>query len=670
MMKKYFLLIILLNSFTILGQNELIFFKSNHSVPKLSEIFKSYEILTISDNITNLGNGQELKINFNQEYKFILKENKLVTEDHLVAIKSEDKIDYKSLEELNFDGKYFFNQNANAQSQLAISFFDNQYTIYVKSNGNEFYIEPLNKYVHDAAKNSYVYYEVKNIKNYSDPLCDITMDEKNGYSNKVFEEALPNNDCKVVRLNYCIDYSLYAAMGSINATINKTFETLNLTQLDYSVANSLAFDVNFKVLRHYIITCNNCNYWPTTDSLTINSSYFRVFEYYSLIFSTGNANINVFCQNYVSSSGVLGLGTVNAFQNCVLGNLTTIGSALMRVFPSAGTNRSILSHEFGHNFGCQHIDGANVMNPGGSTSNYWEPVHVALINSKLQNATCFANCQTELCYNDNIENLVISINNTTKNVNVNWLSENDKIYKIRVYNYNNNSWSSFTNISYPQSNFSFQYNNNATVCSKRYKVEITPVCSGVDGFSNTIVFEVPDIQNPSLTFFSTTQDQALCSGLSYTFTVNAIYPGTSPTYQWKINNNNVGSNSPEFTTSVLQNGDVLSCQIISNEPCMLSQTAVISKTVTVTPQPCSLANEEHNIQLMELYPNPVKEIFTLKSNEVINRVCIYNILGQKILEIPASKTELIIDIANFSNATYFVKIYTESSAKTIKVIKE
>ncbi|WP_324691964.1 T9SS type A sorting domain-containing protein, partial [Flavobacterium cheonhonense] len=273
-------------------------------------------------------------------------------------------------------------------------------------------------------------------------------------------------------------------------------------------------------------------------------------------------------------------------------------------------------------------------------------------------------------YNDNIENLVISINNTTKNVNVNWLSENDKIYKIRVYNYNNNSWSSFTNISYPQSNFSFQYNNNATVCSKRYKVEITPVCSGVDGFSNTIVFEVPDIQNPSLTFFSTTQDQALCSGLSYTFTVNAIYPGTSPTYQWKINNNNVGSNSPEFTTSVLQNGDVLSCQIISNEPCMLSQTAVISKTVTVTPQPCSLANEEHNIQLMELYPNPVKEIFTLKSNEVINRVCIYNILGQKILEIPASKTELIIDIANFSNATYFVKIYTESSAKTIKVIKE
>ncbi|WP_324692353.1 zinc metalloprotease, partial [Flavobacterium cheonhonense] len=93
---------------------------------------------------------------------------------------------------------------------------------------------------------------------------------------------------------------------------------------------------------------------------------------------------------------MLGLGTVNAFQNCVLGNLTTIGSALMRVFPSAGTNRSILSHEFGHNFGCQHIDGANVMNPGGSTSNYWEPVHVALINSKLQNATCFANCQTEL----------------------------------------------------------------------------------------------------------------------------------------------------------------------------------------------------------------------------------------------------------------------------------
>lgn len=670
MMKKIIFSLFFLVTLNIFGQNRIEFTHSNQIEPSLHEIFKSYEILTISDSITNLGHGQELKIILNQEYKFILKENKLVTEDYLVAIKSEDKIDYKSLEDLNFDGKYFFNQNADAESQLAISFFDNQYTIYVKSNGNEFYIEPLNKYIHDAANNSYVYYEVKNIKNYTDPLCDITIDEKNGYSNRFFEEALPNNDCKVVRLNYCIDYSLYAAMGSINATINKTFETLNLTQLDYSVANSLAFDVNFKILRHYIITCNNCNYWPTTDSLTTNSSYFRVFEYYSQIFSTGNANINVFCQNYVSSSGVLGLGTVNAFQNCVLGNLTTIGSALMRVFPSAGTNRSILSHEFGHNFGCQHIDGANVMNPGGSSSNYWEPVHVALINSKLQNATCFANCQTELCYNDNIENLVISVNNTTKTVNVNWLSENDKIYKIRVYNYNNTLWSAFTNISYPQSNFSFQYNNNATVCSKRYKVEITPVCSGVDGFSNTIVFEVPDIQNPSLTFLSTTQEQALCSGLSYTFTVNAIYPGTAPTYQWKINNNNVGSNSPEFTTSVLQNGDVLSCQIISNEPCLLLQTATISKTISVIPQPCSLSNNDYESQDFEIYPNPVKSNFTVKAKELIKKITVFNILGQELAVLPASSNEISVDISNFAKATYFVRVSLESTFKTIKIVKE
>ncbi len=208
------------------------------------------------------------------------------------------------------------------------------------------------------------------------------------------------------------------------------------------------------------------------------------------------------------------------------------------------------------------------------------------------------------------------------------------------------------------------------MCSKRYKVEITPVCSGVDGFSNTIVFEVPDIQNPSLTFLSTTQEQALCSGLSYTFTVNAIYPGTAPTYQWKINNNNVGSNSPEFTTSVLQNGDVLSCQIISNEPCLLLQTATISKTISVIPQPCSLSNNDYESQDFEIYPNPVKSNFTVKAKELIKKITVFNILGQELAVLPASSNEISVDISNFAKATYFVRVSLESTFKTIKIVKE
>jgi hypothetical protein len=56
----------------------------------------------------------------------------------------------------------------------------------------------------------------------------------------------------------------------------------------------------------------------------------------------------------------------------------------------------------------------------------------------------------------------------------------------------------------------------------------------------------------------------VCSGTSLTFTATPTNGGSNPSYQWKRNGTNVGTNSPTYTSSALTNGQVITCVMTSN----------------------------------------------------------------------------------------------------------
>lgn len=89
--------------------------------------------------------------------------------------------------------------------------------------------------------------------------------------------------------------------------------------------------------------------------------------------------------------------------------------------------------------------------------------------------------------------------------------------------------------------------------------------------SNSIPVTVTSSVTPAVNITASTS--AICAGSSVTFTSTAAHAGTSPTYQWKINGNNVGTNAPTFTTSILADGDVVALTMISGESCVSSATA-------------------------------------------------------------------------------------------------
>lgn len=71
---------------------------------------------------------------------------------------------------------------------------------------------------------------------------------------------------------------------------------------------------------------------------------------------------------------------------------------------------------------------------------------------------------------------------------------------------------------------------------------------------------------------------SVCAGTNITFTANPVNGGT-PSYQWKLNGNTVGSNA-SYSNSSLVNGDQVSCAITSNANCA-SPTTATSNTVTI-----------------------------------------------------------------------------------------
>ncbi len=96
--------------------------------------------------------------------------------------------------------------------------------------------------------------------------------------------------------------------------------------------------------------------------------------------------------------------------------------------------------------------------------------------------------------------------------------------------------------------------------------------------SNTLVMSVVVVTPAvSISTFSTT----VCSANNLTFTATPVNGGSAPSYQWRVNGANAGTNSSTFTTSSLANADVVSVIMTSNAACVTQPTAT-SNSITMS----------------------------------------------------------------------------------------
>jgi len=90
--------------------------------------------------------------------------------------------------------------------------------------------------------------------------------------------------------------------------------------------------------------------------------------------------------------------------------------------------------------------------------------------------------------------------------------------------------------------------------------------SGATGQTVSVTGIINPMVAPTL-MISSSQNN-ICPGTNVTFTASSTNGGNSPVYQWLLNGNNTGTNSPSYASSTLSNGDIVSCRVTSNAACL------------------------------------------------------------------------------------------------------
>ncbi len=181
------------------------------------------------------------------------------------------------------------------------------------------------------------------------------------------------------------------------------------------------------------------------------------------------------------------------------------------------------------------------------------------------------------------------------------------------------------------------YIDNGLVNGDMIRCNLTSNANCVNGnpaASNAITMTVNPIVTASLSI--TASANPVCPGTTVTFTATPLNGGSLPSYQWKKNNVNVGSNNPVYSTNILANGDVITCVLTSNANCVTGSPAT-SNAISMTVNSGSISNQRYptvnavSNQATQLTARNIGGIgFTwqpptgLNSTSVINPVFTYN----------------------------------------------
>lgn len=115
-----------------------------------------------------------------------------------------------------------------------------------------------------------------------------------------------------------------------------------------------------------------------------------------------------------------------------------------------------------------------------------------------------------------------------------------------------------------------------------YKIRVVSSNPAVTGTEVGPITINQVISNPSVSI-TANPGTTICTGDNVTFTATPSGIGSlTPTYQWTVNGNPVGNNSPTFSSTTLQNGDQVQVSITVNGPCNNGNASSNTLTMNVT----------------------------------------------------------------------------------------
>lgn len=110
---------------------------------------------------------------------------------------------------------------------------------------------------------------------------------------------------------------------------------------------------------------------------------------------------------------------------------------------------------------------------------------------------------------------------------------------------------------------------------------VTTPCGASAPFEVT---SLPQGSSPSVSIAVTGGALPACANAPVEFTATPTFGGSTPSYQWKVNGVNVGTNSPRYVHSAVTSGQKISCVLTSGINCF-SSSPVSSDSITFSVHP-------------------------------------------------------------------------------------
>ncbi len=196
-----------------------------------------------------------------------------------------------------------------------------------------------------------------------------------------------------------------------------------------------------------------------------------------------------------------------------------------------------------------------------------------------------------------------------------------------------------------------------------YRVRVTassPPAISQDNGSNIHIYPVS--ASPSVVV-SVSPDSVVLSGTFVTFTATVMNGGINPQFQWRRNGISiVGANSNSYSTSSLQNGDVIDLHVQGSDFCANPPDVLSNKITMHIPNG---ASELPAIQGVSLYPNPISDKLYISNPAGKNlQIDLRETTGRRILSLHSEEVLIQLPTSYLSDGFYFYQVYVNGTLVT------
>ncbi|TVR79893.1 MAG: PKD domain-containing protein [Chitinophagaceae bacterium] len=287
---------------------------------------------------------------------------------------------------------YIGNLTNYKNSRVRLSIRKDVFLGMIAKEGNEFFIEPVSRYVENAPADWFVVYNVKNVIDDGKAICGAHDLVENMILPEDFESVEQENmrgsrgECLLASIAIAADGSMVSKLGNVQNVENEILDIFNIVEDRY-----LDPDINIGYEIATIFISSNVN----LDPWAFNGDFG---DYLGEFTSWGNNG------GFGTSFALASIWTNKNFAGGAVG-LAWVGSVCTNTRYNANQHFTpnmlrliqVQAHEMGHNWGAGHAPDNNspnnvyVMSPSvGSLNDQWHPQTITSITNHKNSRTCLS----------------------------------------------------------------------------------------------------------------------------------------------------------------------------------------------------------------------------------------------------------------------------------------